>query len=230
MGPSNAATGAGIVRPPCARYTPPGARLADRPAFLRRRSSGPQGVLDPCARRTGKSLTDLLGSSGLLLVASAAIFGPLAGWLAGRRGRNAIVWFVFGALLGPLAVLLLAISPPGRCPLCDSWVPGWTAECQVCGGPLSPRLGATIHPTRVVRPRPSDPAPSTPGVERVPVVQRASSHPPSSTSAHELPPRPCGSAVASLIREANLRTAQKSSRPASVLAGRAVSRSVRATW
>ena len=61
-------------------------------------------------------MTDLLGSSGLLLVASAAIFGPLAGWLAGRRGRNAILWFVFGALLGPLAVLLLAISPRGTAP------------------------------------------------------------------------------------------------------------------
>lgn len=82
-------------------------------------------------------MTELIGPDGLLFVASAAIFGPLTGWIAGRRDRNPIVWLVFGALLGPIALLILAVAPPGRCPRCDAPVQGWQARCPVCGGPLS---------------------------------------------------------------------------------------------
>lgn len=81
-------------------------------------------------------MTDPIGSIGLLIVVSAAIFGPLTGWYAGRRDRHPVVWLVFGALLGPLALALVAIAPPGRCPLCDSEVLGWPRSCAVCGGPF----------------------------------------------------------------------------------------------
>ncbi len=82
-------------------------------------------------------MTDLLGSYGLIPVVSAAIFGPLAGWFAERRDRHPVVWLFFGALLGPIAVGILAAAPPGRCPLCDTPVQGWRTLCAVCGGPLS---------------------------------------------------------------------------------------------
>jgi hypothetical protein len=81
-------------------------------------------------------LTDFIGSAGLILVVSAAIFGPLSGWLAGRRDRQPIVWLLLGALLGPVAFSLLWLAPPGRCPLCDSPVKGWPSRCVVCGGAL----------------------------------------------------------------------------------------------
>lgn len=68
---------------------------------------------------------------------SATIFGPLTGWVARRRDRSPIVWLVFGALLGPIALLIVAVAPPGCCPRCDTPVEGWRARCLVCGGPLS---------------------------------------------------------------------------------------------
>ncbi len=81
-------------------------------------------------------MTDPLGSYGLILVVSAAIFGPLSGWFAGRRDRHPVLWLLFGGLLGPLAIGLLAVAPPGRCPLCDTPVRGWPSTCSVCAAPL----------------------------------------------------------------------------------------------
>lgn len=81
-------------------------------------------------------MTDPIGSIGLLIVVSATIFGPLTGWFAGRRDRHPVVWLLFGALLGPIALVLVATAPPGRCPLCDSQVFGWPRSCAVCGGPF----------------------------------------------------------------------------------------------
>lgn len=90
----------------------------------------------------GELLTELIGSDGLLLVVSATIFGPLTGWIAGRRDRHPLVWLAFGALLGPIAPLILVLAPLGRCPRCDTPVHGWRANCQVCDGPLSARARA----------------------------------------------------------------------------------------
>jgi hypothetical protein len=87
-------------------------------------------------------LTDLIGSFGLAFIASAAVFGPLSGSLAGRRDRHPIVWFVFGAFLGPIAVLLLLAAPPGRCWMCDTPVVGWVSICPACGSPLTAAAGA----------------------------------------------------------------------------------------
>jgi hypothetical protein len=80
-------------------------------------------------------LSELIGSASVLVV-SAVVFGPLTGWYAGRRDRSQLVWLVFGALLGPVALVLLAISPPGRCPACDDTVDGWPANCATCGSQL----------------------------------------------------------------------------------------------
>jgi hypothetical protein len=91
-------------------------------------------------------LTDLIGSFGPIFVVSAAVFGPLSGWLAGRRDRHPVVWLLLGALLGPIAIVLLSASPPGRCPMCDTPVRGWASICAVCGAPLSITAGAGGYP------------------------------------------------------------------------------------
>jgi hypothetical protein len=92
-------------------------------------------------------LTDLIGSIGPVFVVSAAVFGPIAGWLAGRRDRQPILWLAYGAVLGPLAALLLWVAPPGRCSMCDSPVRGWPSVCPMCGGPLTIGAGAGRYQT-----------------------------------------------------------------------------------
>jgi len=76
----------------------------------------------------------------IILVLVAGIGAPLAGWYATRRYRNPGTWFVLGALTGPIALALLALSPPGRCPECDARVDGWAAYCDRCDEPLPARI------------------------------------------------------------------------------------------
>jgi hypothetical protein len=125
-------------------------------------------------------LTDLIGSLGPVFVVSAAVFGPLSSWLAGRRDRNPVVWLAFGALLGPIAVLLLSASPPGRCAMCDTPVRGWASICAVCGAPLSitaagryqeaqPRPTVSVAPVAEAAAQPGYGSPTTP-IRTVPVL------------------------------------------------------------
>ncbi len=78
----------------------------------------------------------LLDNLPLLLVAS--VFAPLTAWFAAQRSRHPGIWFVFGALLGPVAIGLIAVAPPGRCPACTARVHGWVTTCTGCGRPLGP--------------------------------------------------------------------------------------------
>jgi hypothetical protein len=103
---------------------------------------GDRAPASPLWSPRGSALTDLVGSFGPVFVVSAAVFGPLSGWLAGRRDRNPVVWLVFGTLLGPLALVLLWLAPPGRCSMCDTPVRGWASICLACGGPLTGAAGA----------------------------------------------------------------------------------------
>ena len=75
-------------------------------------------------------------------VVSALIFAPLSSYVAGRRARSPVIWFVLGGLIGPLAVLLLLLAPPGRCPDCEARVRGWAEVCAECGSPLSGAIRA----------------------------------------------------------------------------------------
>ena len=84
-------------------------------------------------------MTDFIGSITLPLALSAAAFGPLSGWFAGRRDRNPVVWLALGAALGPIALVLLGVAPPGACPSCDAKVAGWPSVCPVCGTPFDER-------------------------------------------------------------------------------------------
>ena len=105
--------------------------------------SGPAGTGEP--RRFNIEL-----AISLLFVISAIVFGPLSAWLAVARERSAAIWFAFGLLLGPIAPLLIALAPPGRCRVCGERSRGWLDTCQACGSPLdgSTRVAVTMAPTR----------------------------------------------------------------------------------
>lgn len=40
------------------------------------------------------------------------VFTVLSGWIAGRRGRSTKLWYWLGAILGPIALLAIALLPP----------------------------------------------------------------------------------------------------------------------
>jgi MFS family permease len=40
------------------------------------------------------------------------VFTFLSGWMAGQRGRSLKLWFWLGAILGPIAILAIALLPP----------------------------------------------------------------------------------------------------------------------
>ena len=97
----------------------------------------------------------------VLLVASASIFGPLSGWLAGQRRRNVAIWALFGVTLGPIAAALLLGAPPGRCAACDRPVGGWRDRCATCGSSVRTGLAPAPeieHPIPPVPPVPSSAA------------------------------------------------------------------------
>ncbi|HEV8280946.1 MAG TPA: hypothetical protein VGQ02_03740 [Candidatus Limnocylindrales bacterium] len=147
-------------------------------------------------------MTDLIGSFGPMFVVSAAVFGPLSGWFAGRRDRHPVVWLAFGALLGPLALLLLAAAPPGRCSMCDTRVHGWASICAVCGAPLTEAAGAGQYqaqdrtPIRPVTPavdvelRPNYAPPPNPTMRTAPVLTMLSPHGVDSGVASDVPSPP----------------------------------------
>jgi hypothetical protein len=85
----------------------------------------------------------------VLFVISAIVFGPLSAWLAVARDRSAAIWFAYGLLLGPIAPLLIALAPPGRCRVCGERSRGWLDRCVACGSPLdgSARVAVTMATT-----------------------------------------------------------------------------------
>jgi hypothetical protein len=79
---------------------------------------------------------DLGGWLLLLALVYLVTFGALAGWLADTKHRNAPLWFLLGALLGPLAILTVGLSPEaGRtrsCPRCAELVMDEAIICPFC--------------------------------------------------------------------------------------------------
>ena len=53
--------------------------------------------------------------------------------LAERRRRRTVTWAFFGAILGPVALLLLNVAPPGHCWKCSAPTTGWLPVCLWCG-------------------------------------------------------------------------------------------------
>jgi hypothetical protein len=79
---------------------------------------------------------DAILAAAPVLGVLALAFGPLAAWLAARRQRNPAVWLVFGALLGPIALVLIQVAPPGRCWNCSEPTAGFESLCPTCGADL----------------------------------------------------------------------------------------------
>ncbi|MDH5244780.1 MAG: hypothetical protein OEX05_12675 [Chloroflexota bacterium] len=101
----------------------------------------------------------LLGSIPFVIVLAAGVCAPLAGWMAMRRARNIAIWFVYGALTGPIALFLLAAAPPGRCPACDHPVDGWAELCPVCGARFETLRTRLVAPPSLPTPADRPPAP-----------------------------------------------------------------------
>gem|GEM_PF-4944297 len=82
-------------------------------------------------------------------------FGLAAARAASRVDRVAPVWFVFGAILGPIALLLLGIAPHGRCDACANPTRGWPTTCAWCGErlPVTPwrPFGPRVPRSRAAR-------------------------------------------------------------------------------
>jgi len=70
------------------------------------------------------------------LVVYVIVFGVGSALLAVRRRRSPAPWLLFGAILGPIAIGLLLMAPPGRCPTCGAGIQGWLDVCLACGRPL----------------------------------------------------------------------------------------------
>ena len=134
-----------------------------------------------------------------LLALSALVFGPLAGRLALDRQRQPIVWLIFGALLGPIAIALLILAPPGACPRCNEPVAGWPSDCPICGEYLVPpaaaRLGRTLGGSQPDRPDLPEPIaiPIRPQAPDFPPQTLSSSHAPIEAPAREHAPSPLDS-------------------------------------
>lgn len=108
------------------------------------------------------------------------MFGPLSAWLAVARDRSAVMWFAYGLLLGPIAPLLLAMAPPGRCRVCGERSRGWLDTCVACGSQLDgsnriavvmssdARTGGPIGPVAVPSPPATRTGPNLTAVGAVP--------------------------------------------------------------
>ena len=77
-------------------------------------------------------MSGVLGDLPIALLLVVGVCAPITGWFAARRNRHPGVWFLLGALTGPLATILLAVAPPGRCPVCEAPVVGWPTWCERC--------------------------------------------------------------------------------------------------
>lgn len=80
-------------------------------------------------------MTDV-GALALPLLLTALAFAPITAFVARSRDRGPLIWFALGALLGPIALVLVVFAPPGRCESCGWQVAGWPSHCAVCGAPL----------------------------------------------------------------------------------------------
>ncbi len=111
----------------------------------------------------------------LIVLAGWAVgFGLAGGWYAAARGRRPIVWGLFGAILGPVALLLLAKAPPGRCSVCHSRVQGWAWICGWCGSPVATTVPATRE---ALQARPTGTPAADPATAALPAATLASRNP-----------------------------------------------------
>ena len=110
----------------------------------------------------------------IALIGWAVGFGVAAGLYAARRGRPPIVWGLFGAILGPVALLLLSKAPPARCNVCLSTVQGWAWICGWCGSPVATTVPATRNEPQA---KPSGTPAADPATVAMPAATLAARNP-----------------------------------------------------
>lgn len=98
-----------------------------------------------------------------ILLLDLVLCGPLASWVADQKGRSPSVWFLAGAVAGPLALLAVGLAPThwdaeyGRslarpCPICGTLVSLLASRCPACGSglPQQPHVEAGAGSERLV--------------------------------------------------------------------------------
>ena len=89
-------------------------------------------------------------------------FAVLAGYLAEVRSRSVTRWSAYGAILGPLAAIIVWVAPPGRCGRCGTAVRGWSGTCDTCGADMREVAAARSTSAPPASPSWTTPASATP--------------------------------------------------------------------
>ena len=98
-------------------------------------------------------------------------------------------------MIGPIALALLALAPPGRCPWCAATVEGWPSTCRRCGRTLADTNPVLVEATPSGTPALEE---NVAAVSEWPVLSRSPQSPPG-RSADLQPPlrRPIPATIAS---------------------------------
>lgn len=83
-----------------------------------------------------------------------ASFATAAGLLARRRDRLVPLWAIYGAILGPVAVLLVWVAPHGHCQTCHMPTQGWAIICPWCHENVNTVPSTALRPSRAVGQKP----------------------------------------------------------------------------
>lgn len=109
-------------------------------------------------------MREIVVSLGPLVAFTVLVCGPLASWVARARGRNALLWLVYGTLLGPIGVLLAWLAPQGQCVVCGLPTQGWLTTCSRHGQGLQGDLPVEAETTS---------EPVVPGLRSIPTTAAA---------------------------------------------------------
>ncbi len=74
----------------------------------------------------------------LFLIAYVVVLGTATAWLALERGRHGVSWFFVGAVLGPLAILMVGFAPRQA-------IGSRYRECVECVEPMDARAITCPH-------------------------------------------------------------------------------------
>ena len=116
-----------------------------------------------------------LGYFPIALLLYVLIFGLVGGLIGESKGRSG-AGFIFGALLGPIGWLIVAIGPDikaeqaalhaRKCPACMGSVPDGARKCMHCGEDLA------VKPAPVSAPPPAPAAVAPPPVPQPPAPEK----------------------------------------------------------
>lgn len=89
-----------------------------------------------------------------MMLLLAALLGIIPAVIAQKKGRNALLWWVFGTLLFivalPVSILIKPLSPPEagkKCPKCAEFIKQEALICKHCGSDVSSVGNSPIEAT-----------------------------------------------------------------------------------